>query len=163
MSTQTLHPAPFHPSSPSTLLPCSHFSTPSHSPSFSSYPPSFLGAHTSTSAFVYIMCTKHRFRAEPSGACAIRRSRYRTPASSCCVTSRVYTVRIDTQGGFMHGSRGSPGSLAPPPELHHQGPNPAPTMSPGPSNPAHLVPDLPPLPLVPRAHPAPRATSPRPP
>lgn len=48
---------------------------------------------TSTSAVVYTKCTKCRFFSEPSSMCAMRRSRYRTPASSCSVTFSVCEQR----------------------------------------------------------------------
>lgn len=51
-------------------------------------------APTSTSAVLYTLCTKCRFLSEPPGMWAIRRSRYRTPASSCSVTSSVCGQRL---------------------------------------------------------------------
>ena len=56
-------------------------------------------APTSTRAVVYTMWTKCRLLSEPSSMCAIRRSRYRTPASSCSVTLSTCTQGSVTGAG----------------------------------------------------------------
>ena len=54
---------------------------------------------TSTRAVVYTMWTKCRFLSEPSSTCAIRRSRYHTPATSCSVTLSTCTQGSVTGAG----------------------------------------------------------------